>query len=68
MSRYESEVKLIIVVIQIFAVLRFKTQKQKFGENKHCNWPEEITPGSKCTEEQMKRQCIVALQKFLFNR
>ena len=47
---YESKVKLIIVVIQLFAVLRsrplVKTQKQKFGENKHCNWPGEITQGA----------------------
>ena len=52
MSRYESKVKLIIVVIQLFAVLRFKTQKQKLGENKHCNWPEEITQGANVQKDR----------------
>ena len=51
---YESKVKLIIVVIQLFAVLRFKTQKQQFGENKHCNWPREITQGAKVQKNRWR--------------
>ena len=58
-----SKVKFIITAICSTSV---KTQKQKFGGNKH--WLEEITQGANAvTEEQMKSQCIVALQKFLFN-
>ena len=66
MSRYESKVILIIVVTQLFAVLRSRRKNKNLGKEA-LQLARGNHLGSECTEEQMKRQYIVALQKCLFN-